>query len=462
MVPSAALPSAAAPALPTGHPRALWTLFLTEMWERFSYYGMRALLVLYMTAPVADGGLGFSIVDAAGIYGWYTGLVYLTALPGGFLADQLLGQRAAVLIGGIIIALGHFSLVFRSLPLFYLGLGLIVIGTGLLKPNISTMVGGLYPDNDPRRDAGFSIFYMGINIGAMIAPIACGWLAQDEWFRGYLARHGIDPHLGWHFGFAAAGVGMTLGLIQFVAGRRGFGEVGRAPRKRSRSVEKVRPTTSSPFTHQDYSRIVAIFILFCFSSMFWSAFEQAGSSLNLFADQLTNNTILGYSFPSSWYQSVNSIFIIALAPVFAWLWVRLKNREPSSPAKFAAGLFWMGIGFLVVAVGALVNQRTGGRVSPMYLILIYLFSTLGELCLSPVGLSTVTKLAPPRIASLMMGVWFLSLAVGNKAGGWVAGHFDPHGNLPLLFLIVALVQLGACLVLALLTPSIKKLMAGVH
>ena len=453
------VPAHAAAPIPQRHPRALWTLFLTEMWERFSYYGMRALLVLYMTASAANGGLGFTVVDAAAIYGWYTGLVYLAALPGGFLADQFLGQRRAVLIGGILIAAGHVCLAVPSLSLFYLGLGLIICGTGLLKPNISTMVGGLYPENDPRRDAGFSIFYMGINIGALVAPLVCGFLAQHPVFLGFLGRHGLDPHLGWHFGFGAAALGMTLGILQFVAGRQRFGTVGDPPRGR-KAVERAQP--AHPLTRKDWSRIAAVFILFCFSALFWSGFEQAGSSLNLFADQLSDNVLLGHPFPSTWYQSINSIFIILLAPVFAWLWVRLRDREPSSPAKFALGLFWVGVAFLTVAAGAWVNQRTGARVSPAWLIFVYLFSTLGELCLSPVGLSTVTKLAPPRISSLMMGVWFLSLAIGNKAGGWVAGHFDPHGNLVRLFLSVALVQLAACLVLAFLVRPIQKLMAGVH
>jgi POT family proton-dependent oligopeptide transporter len=442
-----------------GHPRGLRTLFFTEMWERFSYYGMRALLVLYMTASVADGGLGMSVVNAAAIYGWYTSLVYLSALPGGFLADRVLGQRLAVLLGGIVIAAGHFCLALDSLPLFYGGLALIICGTGLLKPNISTMVGGLYGEKDVRRDAGFSIFYMGINIGGMIAPLACGYLAQDRSFLGFLERHGINPHLGWHFGFAAAGLGMTLGLVQFVLGRRFFGDVGNAPRERSVTQQRE---AHEPLSRRDLTRLAAIGILFCFSALFWSAFEQAGSSLNLFADRITDNTIFGRPFPSSYYQAINSLFIIALAPVFAWLWVRLKDREPSSPAKFAWGLAFMGTGFLVVAFGAVVYQRSGQHVSPIYLILIYLFSTLGELSLSPVGLSTVTKLAPARLASLMMGVWFFSLSIGNKVGGWVAGHFDPNGSLPKLFLTVALFQLGAALVLAILTLPIKKLMAGVQ
>jgi POT family proton-dependent oligopeptide transporter len=466
-----------------GHPRGLQTLFFTEMWERFSFYGMRALLMLYMTKTAAEGGLGFDTPKAGSIYGWYTGLVYFACLPGGFLADRLLGQRRAVLVGGIVIAAGHFCLATSSLPAFYLGLTLIVCGTGLLKPNVSTLVGGLYSDNDVRRDAGFSIFYMGINLGGFLAPIVCGYLAQDQAFHAFLSRRGIDPHSSWHFGFAAAGIGMLLGLIQFVAGKRWLRGIGEnqasrrgearseTPRLASAAIDGASGSGSgsaptrrgaAPLRREEWTRIAAIAILFCFSALFWSAFEQAGSSLNLFADQITDNHFLGRSFPSSYYQSIDSLFIIALAPVFAWFWVRLRNREPSSPAKFAWGLVWIGAAFLVVAAGALVNARTHQLVSPMYLVLVYFFSTLGELCLSPVGLSTVTKLAPARFAGLMMGVWFLSLSVGNKMGGWVAGHFDPHGSLPLLFLTVALFSLGAALILALLSAPIRKLMAGVH
>jgi proton-dependent oligopeptide transporter, POT family len=479
-----------APAATTfgGHPRGLQTLFFTEMWERFSYYGMRALLILYMTKAAAEGGLGFDTPRAGGIYGWYTGLVYFAALPGGFLADRLLGQRRAVLAGGLVIAAGHFCLAANSLPTFYLGLALIICGTGLLKPNVSTLVGGLYSGNDVRRDAGFSIFYMGINIGGLVAPLVCGYLAQDQAFLGFLARHGIDPRFGWHLGFAAAGIGMLLGVAQFVAGKRWLRGIGEAPPARGATagIESQRPLSAAsdsvsgsagsdsaagsaagrrgprPLTRDEWTRLAAIAILFCFSALFWSAFEQAGSSLNLFADQITDNRIFGRPFPSSYYQSINSLFIIALAPVFAWLWVRLRDREPSSPAKFAWGLVWIGAAFLTVAAGALVNARTHQLVSPMYLVIVYFFSTLGELCLSPVGLSTVTKLAPARFAGLMMGVWFLALSVGNKVGGWVAGHFDPHGSLALLFLTVALFSLGAALILALLSAPIRKLMAGVH
>ncbi len=442
-----------------GHPRGLRTLFFTEMWERFSYYGMRALLVLYLTATVAQGGVEFPVARATAIYGWYTMGVYLASLPGGWIADRFLGQRRSVLIGGVIIALGHFSLAVPLLPFLYLGLALIIVGVGFLKPNVSTMVGGLYGENDPRRDAGFSIFYMGINLGAMIAPLVCGFLAQSRWFLGFLERHGIDPRLGWHFGFAMAGIGMVLGLFQFVAGRRHFGPNADGPRQRP-AAQQARE--NAPLSREAFLRMAAIAVLFCFSCLFWSAFEQAGSSLNLFADRVTDNRLFGQAFPSSWYQAVNSTFIILLAPVFAWLWLRLGKREPSSPAKFAWGLFWVGAGFLLVAAAAQIAQRTGQRISPWWLVGLYFCHTVGELCLSPVGLSTVTKLAPIRFASLMMGVWFTSLAVGNRIGGWVAGHFDPQGSLPALFLAVAAFAIGAAFLLALLTRPIKKLMAGVH
>ncbi len=452
-----------------GHPRALRTLFLTEMWERFSYYGMRALLMLYMVAPVANGGLGFEVPRAAAIYGWYTSLVYLSALPGGFLADAFLGQRRAVMLGGAVIALGHFCLALPALPAFYAGLTMIVVGTGLLKPNVSTLVGGLYAPDDARRDGGFSIFYMGINLGAMISPIACGYLAQSESFLAFLTAHGLDAHLGWHFGFAAAGLGMLLGLAQFALGLRDFGRVGEAPTSASEG-ERAHSTTSanpggerpSALTRDDWTRLAAIVVLFLFATFFWAAYEQAGSSLNLFADQLTDNRLFGFSFPSSWLQSVNSIFVIALAPVFAWLWVALGKRDPSSPGKFALGLLAVAVSFFIVAGGAQLAVTSGGKVSPLWLIAVYLFSTLGELCLSPVGLSTVSKLAPPRFAALMMGVWFLSLAAGNKLGGFIAGHYDPSASLPWLFLTVALSALGAAFLLALLLRPIRKLMAGVH
>ena len=431
-----------------GHPKGLSTLFFTEMWERFSYYGMRALLILYMTAPVAAGGLAMETSRAAAIYGWYTFGVYAACIPGGFIADRLIGQYRSVLVGGIIIALGHFSLAMSPMPFFYLGLSLIVIGTGLLKPNISTMVGSLYDEKDARRDAGFSIFYMGINIGAGVAPLVTGALAQ-----------GITGQGGnWHWGFAAAGVGMTLGLIQYVIGKprlaSAMDRLGVAPAARKAGI------APQPFTAAEWKRVAAIGVFFIAAILFWGAFEQAGSSLNLFADRMTRLEAFGRPFPSAWFQAINSAFLIALAPVFALVWVRLGSREPSSPAKFTFGLLFVGLGFLLLVPAATASQR-GVLVSPMWLVGVYFLHTIGELCLSPVGLSVVTKLAPARIVGLMMGVWFLATAFGNKVGGWVAGFFDSF-PLPSLFGAVAGTTIGAAVVLALLIKPVRKLMGGVH
>jgi POT family proton-dependent oligopeptide transporter len=423
----------------------LSTLFFTEMWERFSYYGMRALLILYMTAPVGVGGLAFETPRAASIYGWYTFGVYAAAIPGGWVADRLLGQYRSVLLGGIIIAMGHFSLAFAPLPSFFTGLTLIVIGTGLLKPNISTMVGSLYETDDARRDAGFSIFYMGINLGAFIAPLVVGTLGQ---------------RVDWHVGFAAAGVGMTLGLVQYVLGRHRLRPALERLAPRARSPGAAGPAPRTAFTATEWKRMAAVGVFFVFSSLFWAAFEQAGSSLNLFADRLTRLSVFGVAFPSTWFQSLNSLFLITLAPVFALLWVRLREREPSTVAKFTYGLLGVGLGFLLLVPGARIAQG-GTLVSPAWLVGVYLLHTIGELCLSPVGLSVVTKLAPQRVVGLMMGVWFLSIACGNKIGGWVAGFFDAL-PLPLLFGAVAATTIGSAVVLALLVRPVRRLMGGVR
>jgi len=412
------------------------------LWERFSYYGMRALLILFMVASVDRGGLGFDTRKAATIYGLYTSAVYFMAIPGGWVADRFLGQRRAVLAGGILIALGHYSLAISGLPLFYCGLILIVCGTGLLKPNISAIVGQLYAPEDPRRDAGFSLFYMGINLGAFISPLVCGGLGQK---------------IGWHWGFGAAGVGMTFGILQYVLGGRRLGGAGlRVRRAAAPSGERETPR----FTVVEVRRIAAIGILFLFSAVFWAAFEQAGSSFNLFADQRTRTSIMSWEFPSSWFQSVEPIFIILLSPVFAWLWVRLGRHEPSSPAKFACGLLFVGIGPLLLAIAS-ASGAPDIRVSPLWLVLVYLFQTFGELCLSPVGLSMVTKLAPPRVVGLMMGIWFLSLALGNYIAGWAAGFFD---ILPLtqLFGAIFLATAVSALVLVLSIRPIRRLMGGIH
>ncbi|HEX3529276.1 MAG TPA: peptide MFS transporter [Thermoanaerobaculia bacterium] len=510
-------PSATPPASPAnapttgffGHPRGLSTLFFTEMWERFSYYGMRAILLLFMTAAVVEGGLGWSAAKAGPIYGLYTSMVYLTALPGGWIADRLIGQRRAVLVGGIIIACGHLSLTIHGLPFFFLGLALIVAGTGLLKPNISTMVGALYATEDERRDAGFSIFYMGINIGAFAAPLVCGFLAQSQTFKAFLESHGFNPVNSWHWGFAAAAVGMTLGLIQYVFGGRHLGTAGLVPasadaaaRSRDRrmfgivagcaavllgglallglggvininmeAVAKyagyglllVPPVyfvflfTRPGWTSQERKQLWAIVIFFLFATLFWSAFEQAGSTLTLFADRFTRTTIFGFSYPSSWFQSVNSAFLWMLAPVFAWIWVALgrRHREPSTPAKFAYGLFFVGAGFLVMVGAALASGPAAQRVTPLWLLTVYLLHTIGELCLSPVGLSTMTKLSPARVVSQMMGVWFLASSLGNYLGGRVAGLFETY-PLPQLFGAVT----GVCMLFTLIAIALVKPIRG--
>jgi proton-dependent oligopeptide transporter, POT family len=430
-----------------GHPRGLATLFFTEMWERFSYYGMRAILLLYMVAPVTAGGLGFATEKGTSIYGWYTMGVYAMSIPGGWLADKFLGLYRSVMIGGIIIALGHFSMVFRSQSMFTLGLCLVVIGTGMLKPNVSSMVGTLYDQDDVRRDAGFSIFYTGINLGAFIAPLICGSLAQK-----------ID----WHWGFGAAGIGMTLGLIQYAAGKKYLvgSEAPRTDAARSREQHTAQEAPAPPLTKSDWNRIIVIFILFVFATIFWAAFEQAGSSLNLFADRLTNLHMFGIDVPSSTFQSIQPLFVIILSSVFAFVWLLLGSREPSSPAKFTLGLLFVGIGFLLLVPASGLAQ-THGKVSPWWLVGVYFFHTVGELCLSPVGLSIVTKLAPQRIVGLMMGVWFLSISLGNKLGGYTAGFFE-RLPLPTLFGAVAAVTIVAGLILAVLIKPIRRLMGGVH
>jgi POT family proton-dependent oligopeptide transporter len=476
-----------------GHPRGLSTLFMTEMWERFSYYGMRALLILFMTAPAARGGLGFPIPKAGAIYGFYTAMVYLMGLPGGWIADRIIGSRRAVLWGGLIIVLGHVSLAIPNLSTFYTGLLLIVLGTGLLKPNISTMVGALYPEHDVRRDAGFSIFYMGINVGALLAPLVCGYLGEN---------------INWHYGFAASGVGMTFGLIQYVLGGKYLGTAGMGSRggKADRRVFRrwlavtgivagvvvacsvsgmVRFSAESLadlfglalagivvvffiwlFTAKGYSTLQrrhfwAILALFIASALFWSAFEQAGSTLNLFADRNTNLhswdvPVLWGMFRASYFQSFGSFFVIALAPLFALLWIGLGKRQPSSTAKFSCGLLFVALGFAI-----LIPVAHGKNVSPMWLTLTYLLHTVGELCLSPVGLSTMTKLAPARIAGLIMGVWFLSMSVGDYIGGRLSGLYESL-PLPELFGVVVLFCALIGTALLFLRRPMRWLMGGVN
>jgi POT family proton-dependent oligopeptide transporter len=484
-----------------GHPRGLSTLFFTEMWERFSYYGMRALLTLYMTSKAVDGGLGFSEAYSSAIYATYVSSVWYLPLVGGWLADKFLGARRAVLIGGIVIAVGHYSMAIDSLPTFYAALILIAMGTGLLKPNISTMVGQLYEPEDKRRDAGFSIFYMGINLGAFISPFVTGFLAQSAYFKRIIIGIGLNPAKSWHWGFAAAGVGMTLGVIQYVLGGKRLQDAGKKPTKEvtdKSSTQKLDLVTTAlavvgallgagfgyrfdagwisvPFwtvcgyfigylggttrllKGDELKRVLVIFILVVFSVIFWMTYEQAGSSMTLFADRLTRNEVFGWTFPSSWWQSVPAIFVIILAPIFAFIWQSMGDRQPSSPAKFAFGLLFAGIAFAVITLAA--SFTGAGRVSPWWLVVVYFIQTMGEMCLSPVGLSTISKLSPVRMVGLMMGVWFLSISIGSYIAGRTTQLFE-QGTPEVLtraFGIFAGVTLAAALLLALLTPLIKKM-----
>lgn len=496
-----------------GHPRGLSTLFFSEMWERFSYYGLRALLILFMTASVANGGMGLDVATAGAIYGTYTAMVYLMSVPGGWLADKVFGQRKAVLYGGVLIAAGHFSLAVPVDGFFPLGLVLIVLGTGLLKPNISVMVGQLYATQDDRRDAGFSIFYMGINIGGFLGPLVTGFLAQDASFRAMITGWGMDPNNAWHWGFGAAGVGMTLGLIQYIRGGSTLGTAGVVPggantpelaakyRKQAliyggiaisivilgalASALGVLTITAmlvrdiagyvlliitvaffgmlfldKGWTTEERGRLWAIFVFFLAAAIFWSVFDQAGSTLNLFADRNTQNTLFGFAFPSSWFQSLNPLFIIIFAPVFAMIWIKLGPRQPSSPVKFAIGLIGAGVGFWVLAMAGLASGAEGALVSPMWLVMVYLIHTWAELCLSPVGLSSMSKLAPAKIVGAMMGVWFLGASVGNFFAGQMAAFYE---EMPLvqLFGVVSFLPVVAGILMFISAKQLTKLMGGV-
>ncbi len=478
-----------------GHPAGLSTLFFTELWERFGYYGMRAILVLFMTAAAAAGGLGLDPSRAYAIYGLYTASVYMASLPGGWIADRILGQQRSVLSGGMLIAAGYLTLAIPSNAAFFAGLAIVVAGTGLLKPNISTIVGQLYPQQDPRRESGFSLFYMGINIGATLAPLACGWVGERVNYR---------------LGFALAGLGMAVGALTFWRGLPRLGAAGQRPvepptpeaglrwrRNFRRAVlgcalagaavpalhlsgvitvsvqllvdsagAVLALTTLGLFawmflgggwTPGERRRLAVVAVLFCGSALFWAAFEQAGSSLNLFAKNHTDNVLLGFAFPASWYQSLNAAFIICFAAVFAWIWIRLGERQPSSVAKFALAMVCAAGGF-VLMMEASRRSATGVLVSPMWLVGTYLLHTFGELLLSPVGLSAMTRLAPARVAGLMMGVWFLSLSMGNYLAGRLASFY---GRLPPfdLFRTLAILTLAAAGVLFLLVRPVARLSA---
>lgn len=483
-----------------GHPAGLSTLFFTELWERFSYYGMRALLVLFMVDAVKTGGMGLDDKTASSIYGLYTAFVYLAALPGGWIADRLLGAQRSVWVGGLIIAAGHFTLAIPSTAAFFVGLVLVVIGTGFLKPNISAIVGQLYPEGGARRDAGFTIFYMGINMGAFLGPLICSYLGEQ---------------VNWHAGFGVAGVGMLAGVIQYKFSVGRLGDAGlhsAAPKREGGGIDKAWYPVIGGFSvvallvvlglsgvikfnalalaqnttfvivglavaffvyifafgklnPTERKHTIVIVVLFVASAVFWSGFEQAGSSLNLFADRHTDRFVFGFEIPAGWFQSLNPFYIVVFAPIFATFWVGLarKRMDPSMPAKFAIGMVILGLGFLVM-VGAANLVTDGGQAGPYWLILTYLLHTMGELCLSPVGLSSVTKLAPKRFVGQMMGIWFLATSLGNLIAGLMAGRFNPESlnEMPGLFMQIVLTSVGGGLLLLLFTKPIKKLIGNLE
>ncbi|MGB8634714.1 MAG: peptide MFS transporter [Rhodanobacteraceae bacterium] len=491
-------------ALKAKHPRGLYTLFFTEMWERLSYYGMRGILVLAMVDAIANDGLGLDDQNATAIYGLYTAGVYLLALAGGWIADHLMGARRTVWWGGCIIALGHFTMAIPgSIFTFYLGMLFIVLGTGLLKPNISSMVGELYPEGGARRDAGFSIYYMGINLGAFIAPFICGTLGEK---------------VGWHWGFGAAGVGMVIGLIQYRITQHHLGDIGLmkpASQRSQKQAARIRVNWSIltvalvvlalavagiamgliPFNpvlvakassaiiiglavlffasvyafgkldKQEKLHVGGIIMFFLAAAIFWAGFEQAGSTFNLFADRYTDRTFFGWEMPASWFQSVNSIFIILLAPALGAMWVRLaaKNLNPSLPMKMALGLIQLGLGFLVMYFAAKL-VLAGNQVLPTWLVLTYLLHTTGELCLSPIGMSAVTKLSPKRFSGQMMGTWFMGAALGNLIAGLVAGEFTGQNvaEMPQHFMTAVILAVGAGVLMIIFLKPLKKLMGKVE
>ncbi len=496
-----------------GHPRGLATLFFTEMWERFSYYGLRPLLILFMAAALSEGGFGFDRSQASAIVGIYGAFVYVASLPGGWIADRLLGLRRAIFIGASLITAGHLSIGLSGLAsgtsgkiFFFLGLVLIVLGTGLLKPNISAIVGDLYPEGGARRDAGFSIFYMGINVGAFAGQLITGILGEA---------------VGWHYGFGAAGVGMLLGLVVYaLSAKKTLGPLGVEPTRHPDDTIQAKQEAqvklvmwvglalliavfvsaatgivsldaqviggymtfllvalalgffafvllAGDLSGDEKKRVGVIMVLFIFAAVFWSAFEQAPTSLNLFARDFTDRQLGSFLIPATWFQSVNSLFIIICAPLFAMLWTGLGKRgiDLSSPAKFALGLFFAGLGFLIMIFAAQQVVASGGTllVSPWWLVGSYLLQTLGELCLSPVGLSSMTKLSPRKFVGQMMGIWFLASALGNLIGGLVGGNVDPEklDQMPKLFTLTTISLFAAAVILGALIVPVRRMMKGV-
>ncbi|USG67072.1 peptide MFS transporter [Brevibacillus ruminantium] len=445
----------------TKHPPGLYLLFFTELWERFSYYGMRALLTLYLTTELVSGGLGIDKSVAMSIYGFFTGAVYFTPVLGGYLTDRFLGRRTAITIGGITMAVGNFLLfAIPSSVGLCLGLALLIIGNGFFKPNISTLVGELYPENDKRRDAAFTIFYMGINIGGFIAPLVCGFLAE-EYFKTVFNDVVI---YGFKYGFLAAAVGMVVGQIAFnLLGDRYLGEIGKKPIGKS-EVPELQETANRPLTQKEKQRTAVIVILACFVVFFWAGFEQAGSSLTLYTDLFVDRTIDGWEVPTSWFQSLNPFFIVLLAPLVSILWVKLAGRDKGDikiPTKMGLGMVMLGLGYMILllAVWQTGSDETHIAVkSPMIIIILtYFMHTLGELFLSPVGLSMVSSIAPAKLASLLMGIWLASTGVANVLAGQLAAYTQSLGYFEVFSLIgVLAIVLG--LVLLLVSRKLVQMM----
>ena len=475
------------------HPKGLYTLFFTEMWERMSYYGMRGILVLFMTASILEGGLQIDNVSASAIYGIYSACVYLVALLGGWLADRHIGQQKAILYGGVVIMLGHFLLAFTNLQTFYLGLIFVVLGTGLLKPNISAIVGGLYENDLNKKESGFTIFYMAINIGSVLGFFICGYLGEN---------------VGWHYGFGAAGIGMAFGLIQFILTKSNLGSIGMKPSielNNETKKKEIRIFNSfmliffliillglfgyvsfdpipianiltvvilliaimyflylfsfGNLNEEERKKIVLIVVLFFGAAFFWSGFDQAGSSFNIFAKEYTDRIILGWEYPASWLQVLNPVLVVILSPFMAYMWLFLGKRmlDPSLPFKFGLGLIFMAIGFLFIATGATVAMQEG-MAGAKWLLLTYLFHTIGELTLSPIGLAAISNLSPKRFVGQMMGIWFLASSLGAIIAGLLSGQATYSGinSMPDLFNKIAITSSIIGLVLILISKPLNN------
>ena len=428
-----------------GHPIGLFVLFFTEMWERFSYYGMRAILVLYLVAETTEinPGLGWTKGEALSLYGWYTMMVYVMSVPGGYLADKFLGQRKSVTIGGVLLLVGHSVLAVENLTAFYAGLIFIVLGVGMLKPNISTMVGGLYKQGDVRRDKGFTIFYIGINLGAFLSSLVVGYVGETY---------------GWHYGFGLAGIGMAFGVAQYVWGQKYLSHVGNFLGSSSQTSEVM----DAPLTKVEKDRIVVLLISFLLVILFWGAFEQAGGLMNIYTMEKTDRMIGDWMVPASWFQSINAMFIIFFGSAVAGYWAnrKLKGKTSTSLFKMIIGLIVMGTGFFFMTAATAEYESTGS--SAMYwLVLAYLFHTIGELCLSPVALSYITKLAPMKYASIMMGVYFAMTGFGSKLAGLLGEWSQSLGEMT-IFTGIAATSVGVGVLVLLLRNRLEPLTHGVE